>query len=264
VSARRPLIAANWKMNLLTADAVSYCEALRAGLGERSWSADAGPEAVLFPSAPLVPLVARELEGAPVGVGGQDLHPEDSGAHTGDVSGLQWRDAGATWALCGHSERRQAQQEGDDLVGRKLAAALRHDLRPVLCVGESAAERRNGRALPVLARQVKRGLAPAAEAGASLETVTVAYEPVWAIGTGDTATPDVVQGAHAFLRGELRQALGDQAEGIRLLYGGSVKPDNAAELIALEDVDGFLVGGAALDVGKFLSIMERSEDGSDR
>jgi triosephosphate isomerase len=212
-----------------------------------------GVEAAVFPSFPLLPAVVAELTGTGVGVGAQDLHPEDAGAHTGDVSGAQIADAGCGWVIVGHSERRRDHGEEDSLVARKLRAAARHHLRPIFCLGESREERRAGSTFAVLERQLAPALAAAPQSGADW---VVAYEPVWAIGTGDTATPEQAQEAHAFLR-ERVALLGSPvlAAGLRLLYGGSVKPDNAAELIAQPDVDGFLVGGASLDAGRFLAIM---------
>lgn len=248
----RRIVAANWKMHLLRADAAGFCRALLAGLPA------AGPRVVVFPSFPLIPAVAEALAGSPVGVGGQDLHPEDKGAHTGDVSGAQLADAGCTWALCGHSERRRDHGEGDELVGAKAAAALRHGLTPMICVGETRDERRAGRTFEVLERQLRAALAPLASSAAA-GSFALAYEPVWAIGTGETATPETAQEAHRFLRGLLGEIRGGaEAAGLSILYGGSVTPDNAAALGARPDIDGFLVGGASLDPEKFLSIIRGS------
>jgi triosephosphate isomerase len=250
VSARRPLIAANWKMNLLKADAAEYCRDLRRGLAAPP---EADARVVIFPSFPLIPVVARELLDCPVEVGGQDLHPEDRGAFTGDVSALQLADAGCTWVLCGHSERRQIHGETDELVSRKAAMADRHRLTPMICVGETRDERRAGRTFEVLERQLRAALA------GKPEPFALAYEPVWAIGTGETATPEIAQEAHRFLRGTLEEAAGERIAGqAPILYGGSVTPDNAAGLIVQPDIDGFLVGGASLDPQKFLAIIRSS------
>jgi triosephosphate isomerase len=248
---RRPLIAANWKMNLLKADAVEYCRELRRGLAA-PLAVDA--RVVIFPSFPLIPVVARELVDSAVEVGGQDLHPEDKGAHTGDVSGPQLADAGCAWVLCGHSERRQNHGESDELVGRKAAAAVRHRrLTPLICVGETRDERQAGRTFAVLERQLAAALAGRPEAFA------LAYEPVWAIGTGETATPETAQETHRFLRERLAGLLDERAAAVLpILYGGSVTPDNAAGLIVHPDIDGFLVGGASLDPQKFLAIIRSS------
>jgi triosephosphate isomerase len=248
---RRPLIAANWKMNLLKADAAEYCRDLRRGLA-------APPEldarVVIFPSFPLIPVVARELVDSEVEVGGQDLHPEERGAHTGDVSASQLADAGCAWVLCGHSERRQNHGESDEWIGLKVAAAARHrQLTPLICVGETRAERKEERTLEVLARQLLVALA------GGPGPFALAYEPVWAIGTGETATPEIAQQAHRFLRQRMAEELGEvAAAAVPILYGGSVTPDNAAGLIAQPDIDGFLVGGASLDPQKFLAIIRCS------
>jgi triosephosphate isomerase len=251
VTGRRPFIAANWKMHLLRADAAVYCRVLRSDL-------PAGPRVVIFPSFPLIPVVAEELQGSSVALGGQDLHPEDKGAHTGDVSGAQLIDAGCAWALCGHSERRRDHGESDEWVGRKAAAALRNGLSPLVCVGETREERRSGATFAVLERQLRAGLAAVLEGGAEGGgRYAVAYEPVWAIGTGETATPEIAQEAHRFLR-DLLSELTPDAAAVSILYGGSVTPENAASLGAQPDIDGFLVGGASLDPQKFLAIIRAS------
>ena len=265
---RRPIVAANWKMHHLAADAEAFCRRLVAGLdgsgapersphrGDPSTSLGtaSGPEVVVFPSFPLLPAVAAGLAGSGVAWGGQDLHPEDSGAHTGDVSGAQLADAGCAWALAGHSERRHDHGEGDELVAAKVGAARRHALAPMVCVGETADERRAGRTHDVLDRQLAAALAALDGLGAG--GWALAYEPVWAIGTGDTATPETAAEAHAHLRRRIAAARGPaDAAAVRILYGGSVKPGNAAELAAREGIDGFLVGGASLDAGDFLAII---------
>ncbi len=241
---RRPLVGGNWKMHFLAGEAQQFCQRFVAGL------ADSPVEVVLFPSAPLLPAVAQALAGSPVACGAQDLHAEDKGAYTGDVSGPQLADAGCTWVLCGHSERRRDHGESDELVARKAKAANRHGLTPLICLGETLDERQAGRTLEVLERQLN---------GALLERpdpFALAYEPVWAIGTGETATPEIAQEAHRFLREALADLVGDEAAAVkRILYGGSATPDNAADLFAQADVDGFLVGGASLDPERFLTII---------
>ena len=246
LNARRPIAAGNWKMNLLRHEALDFCQALRRTLRD-----DSPAEVVLFPSATLIAAVAGELKGSGIGVGGQDLHPAAKGAHTGDVSGPQLSDAGCRWVLCGHSERRQDHGENDALVARKARSAVDHGLLPMICLGESRDERRAGRTFDVLRRQLAAALAE------GLPTFELAYEPVWAIGTGEVATPEIAQEAHAFLRGELAGLTGDErAAATRILYGGSANPSNVGELIAQGDIDGFLVGGASLDSEKFLAIID--------
>lgn len=253
--ARRPLAAANWKMHLTRGEAESYCRRLLAR--------DPSPaaEVALFPGFTLLSAVASQLAGSAVAWGGQFLHPAEKGAHTGDVSGLQLADQGCSWVLCGHSERRQDHGEGDDLVGHQAAAARRAGLQPMICLGEVEAEREAGRTFEVLERQLRAALDPHGGGGDGsgthgLDLFALAYEPVWAIGTGATATPELAQEAHAFLRSKLGELMGvERAARTRILYGGSVKPDNAAGLIAQADIDGFLVGGAGLDPDSFSDII---------
>jgi triosephosphate isomerase len=244
MSGRKPIVGGNWKMHLVSDEATTYCQQLLAG--------PAAPlsEVVIFPSAPLLSLVASSLDGSWAEWGGQDLHPEPQGAHTGDTSGAQLSDAGCTWVLCGHSERRQDHGESDELVGRKVDAACASNLIPMICVGETLEQRQSGRTFEVIARQLNAALR------GRPNRFAVAYEPVWAIGTGETATPEIAQEAHQFLRETLADLLGERIAAVkRILYGGSVNPTNAAELASLEDIDGFLVGGASLDPEKFLSII---------
>lgn len=249
---RRPLVGGNWKMHKTAEEARHHCQELVAGLRGPADRApgSAGAEVVIFPSHPLLPPVAEALRDAPVALGGQNLHPADAGAHTGDVSGAQLVDAGCAWTLCGHSERRRDHAETDALVAEKAIAARRHGLTPLVCVGELLEQRRAGETFAVLERQLTALL------DAAPDRFELAYEPVWAIGTGETATPEQAQEAHAFLRGALESRLGAAAAGrVRIVYGGSVKPDNAAELLAGADIDGFLVGGASLDAASFLAII---------
>ena len=264
---RRRIVAGNWKMHFLVAEAAGFCRELLRGLapgappGAPSGPAahtevGSGSEIVLFPSFPLLPAVAAALTGSEVTLGAQDLHPADRGAHTGDVSGPQVLDAGCRWVLCGHSERRRDHAESDELIARKVAAAIRHGLAPLLCVGETREQREAGETLAVLERQLRSGLslAPPSPAVAESEGLVIAYEPVWAIGTGLTASPETAQEAHQFLRATAAGLAGGDAT-VTLLYGGSVTPANAAGLIAQPDVDGFLVGGASLDPRQFLAII---------
>jgi triosephosphate isomerase len=249
VTQRRPLFAANWKMNLRRADAEAYADRLR-----RDLPATQPGDVVLFPPFTLLPVMTERLAGSTIAWGAQDLHPNDSGAHTGDISALHLADWGASWVLCGHSERRADHGETDAQVAAKVAQAQRHGLIPLLCVGETGDQREAGLTGQVLRTQLQAALPPAGSGPWAL-----AYEPVWAIGTGRTATPDLAQEAHALLRAMVAEQLGPgAAEGLRILYGGSVKPDNAADLFARPDLDGFLVGGASLDPGSFLDIIRRS------
>jgi len=241
---RRPLIGGNWKMNMLHREARSFCRNLAEGLESST------AEVVLFPSFPLLPAVSEALDGSPIACGGQDLHPQDKGAHTGDVSGPQLVDAGCRWVLCGHSERRSDHGESNELVGDKAMAAVRHGLYPLICVGETLEQRQGGRTFEVLEEQLTAALTNRPDPFA------LAYEPVWAIGTGETATPEIAQEAHNFLREHLADLVGDEVARVkRIVYGGSANPENAATLIAEPDIDGFLVGGASLDPEKFLAII---------
>jgi triosephosphate isomerase (TIM) len=238
----RPLVAGNWKMNGLSASL--------SVLGEIVDGAADGPaELLVCPPATLVGAFAGAAGGR-IAIGGQDVHPAASGAHTGCISAEMLRDAGATYAIVGHSERRADHAETDALVREKALAARRAGLVGIICVGETRAEREAGRALAIVGEQL-RGSIPG---GATAETLVVAYEPVWAIGTGLTPTPADVAEMHGSIRAVLTELLGTEAPGVRLLYGGSVKPANAAELMAVPDVDGALVGGASLVAADFLAI----------
>ncbi|MDE1976160.1 MAG: triose-phosphate isomerase [Elusimicrobia bacterium] len=245
---RRPLIAGNWKMNLDLRAARNLLRALRENLS------DVAAEVAVCPPFTLLAAAAEELKGAPIRVGAQDLFWEKTGAYTGEVSAEQLVDIGCSVVLIGHSERRRCFGETDDTVARKLKSALRAGLMPVVCVGETLEEREGQKTYRVLQTQLKgalSGLAPA-EAG----KIVVAYEPVWAIGTGKTATPTQAQDAHLFIRKTLATVLGSEASmAVRILYGGSVKPDNADALMAQPDIDGALVGGESLKPVSFLRII---------
>jgi triosephosphate isomerase len=244
---RRPVFAANWKMNLRRGAADVYASRLVEAVAFLP-----AADVVVFPPFPLIPVVADLLAGSPIGWGGQDLHPGDDGAHTGDVSAGHLLDWASSWVLCGHSERRAEHGESDALVASKVARAQQSGLTPLLCVGETGDEREGGRTEEVLDRQLGAA-APTGRAPWAL-----AYEPVWAIGTGRTATPELAQAAHAFLRRSVADRLGSAAAGgLRILYGGSVKPENCVALFSQPDIDGFLVGGASLDPGTFLDIIRR-------
>lgn len=245
---RTPLIAGNWKMNKTSGEAVDLARAVAAGAASAP-----GADLAVFPVAVHLAAVAAALAGSRVTLGGQDCHTDRQGAFTGSVSAWMLADAGCTRVIVGHSERRHGLGESDDLVGRKARAALDAGVRPILCVGETLAERQAGRSREVALRQLRAGLAHVrpAESG----RVEVAYEPVWAIGTGVVAAPPQVVEMHEALRSALGDLLGAAgADGIRILYGGSVTPQNAATLLALPSVDGALVGGASLAADSFLAI----------
>lgn len=246
--ARTPLIAGNWKMNGRLADAVALARAIAAGSGD---AAAAGVELLVCPPTVLIPPVAGAIEGAPVKLGGQDCHAAASGAHTGDVAAEMLADAGCSHVIVGHSERRADHGEGDAAVRAKAEAAHRAGLTAIVCVGETQEERDAGRALAVISEQLAGSLPD----GATAATCVVAYEPVWAIGTGRTATPEDAQEVHGHIRAELSARFGAEiANGIRLLYGGSMKPGNASDLLAQPDIDGGLIGGASLKAEDFLAI----------
>ncbi|WP_309085365.1 triose-phosphate isomerase [Chelativorans sp.] len=242
----RPLIAGNWKMHGTSAS-LGELKAIGAGFAE---AAGADAEGLICVPATLLSRAAEILAGTPVAVGGQDCHAEASGAHTGDISAEMLADCGATYVLVGHSERRTDHGESDGAVAAKAKAAWRAGLVAIICIGETKAQRESGETLTVLSRQI----AGSVPEGATADNTVVAYEPVWAIGTGLTPTAADVAAAHAHLRGELQGKLGREAAGIRLLYGGSVKPANARELLSLLNVDGALIGGASLKAADYLAI----------
>ncbi len=241
---RRKLIAGNWKMNGLRVSA----DVLDLILEK---AADAPCDLMVCPPATLLATFANRAAGSSVVIGGQDCHARASGAHTGDVSAEMIRDAGARAVIVGHSERRADHRETDAMVRDKAEAAWRASLTAVICIGETAAERDAGVALETVARS----LVASTPETATADTTVIAYEPVWAIGTGRTPTPEEIAQMHAHLRATLREHLGDvQGIGVRMLYGGSVKPDNAREILGLRGVDGALVGGASLKAADFLAI----------
>lgn len=246
---RRPLVAGNAKMNLDRRSMGNLLDALAAELRERPVECDVA----YCPPFPLLPAAAAALAGSPVLLGAQNVHWEPSGAYTGEVSVGMLLEAGCRLVLVGHSERRTLFGETDAGVGKKAAVALEVGLIPVVCIGETEAEREAGATEVVLSRQLVGAFAGIAAADPS--RILVAYEPVWAIGTGKTATPEIAQAAHGHIRRELSRRFGDAARGIRILYGGSVNAGNAAALMAQPDVDGALVGGASLDAGSFLAIV---------
>jgi triosephosphate isomerase len=245
MAGRRPLVAGNWKMNGLRAagaelDAICQgCKALQAKV-----------DLMVCPPATLIAAFADKTRGSGVLLGGQDCAAEPAGAFTGDISAEMLKDAGASAVIVGHSERRAGHGETDALIQSKAEAVFRAGLVAIICVGETKAERDAGKTLEVVSRQLQ-GSVP--RAAAAVNTV-IAYEPVWAIGTGVTPTPAQAAEVHAHIRGALSRRFASEGEGMRILYGGSVKPDNAAELMRARDVDGALVGGASLKAKDFLAI----------
>lgn len=244
----RPLVAGNWKMNGTSA---SLNELRMIGNGFMG-GLDAQTEALICVPATLLTRAAEILSRTPVHTGAEDCHAKECGAHTGDISAEMIKDAGASHVIVGHSERRTDHGEDDATVEAKAVAAWRAGLVAVICIGETRAEREAGATLDVLSRQIE-GSVPASATAAN---TVVAYEPVWAIGTGLTPTVDDVAKAHAHIRARLADRLGEIAGGVRILYGGSVKPSNAVELLGVENVDGALVGGASLKAADFLGIAE--------
>lgn len=246
---RRPLIAGNWKMH----GTVSEATALIDGLLAKTDRFD-DREMLVAPPYPVLGMVATRLAGSSFFLSGQDLHWEDKGAFTGEVSGPMLRSVGCSHVIVGHSERRQLFGETDESVSRKTRAALRNGLTPIVCVGETLDEREAGRMLQVIERQTRGGLSGLS--APEFQRLVVAYEPVWAIGTGRVATPVQAQEVHQAIRSLLGELGGGAvAASTRILYGGSVKPDNVDELMRQPDVDGALVGGASLDAESFARII---------
>jgi len=247
---RKALIAANWKMYKTPAEAKAFVDAFLPLVAGHTRD-----EIAIFPSPVLLPGVIEAFKGSNVAVGAQNIHFAEEGAFTGETSVGQLIAIGGTHTLIGHSERRQYFAETDEIVNKKLHTALKHNIVPVVCIGEVLAEREAGKTADVLVRQIKGALA-----GITAEVakpIVIAYEPVWAIGTGKTATPEMAEEAHAIIRAEVARLLGAEvAADIRILYGGSVKPDNATSLLGQPDIDGALVGGASLKPDSFIGIVK--------
>ena len=249
---RKPFVAGNWKMNTDSHSGVNLAKSLASGLSE---STGKSVDVAVIPPFVYIPAVVEAVSTARIAVGGQDVYIEEKGAFTGEISAAMLKDVGCTYALCGHSERRHVIGESDELINKKVSACISGGILPILCVGELLEERKAEETSEVVSRQIKAGLA-----GLSAEkvsAVTIAYEPVWAIGTGLTATPEQAQEVHALIRKIIEEMYdGKLAEEIRIQYGGSAKPENASELMAQQDVDGLLVGGASLKADDFLSIIQ--------
>ena len=246
---RRPLIAGNWKMNNNSAESVELVSQLKTMLADSKEI-----DIVVAPPFTALGAVAAVLKGSPIGLSAQNVFWEESGAFTGEISTAMLKDVGCRYVIIGHSERRQYFSETDETVNKRLKAALKASLIPIVCIGETLAEREAEKTLPVIEQQLKGGLK-----GLSLEemeTVIIAYEPVWAIGTGKTATPDQAQEVHRFIRDIIARIFSKEiADDTRILYGGSVKPDNVDQLMVQLDIDGALVGGASLKADAFARIV---------
>ena len=248
-SSRRPFFCGNWKLNGNINESVELASQVRNGVA--TWR---DVDVAVAPSFLAIPAVVRRLEGGPVAVAGQNCFWEDKGAYTGEVSATQLVDAGCKYVILGHSERRQLMGELDAAVNLKARAALRAGLTPIICVGETLAERDAGETLGRIQAQLDAAIKDISDDDVARSVI--AYEPVWAIGTGRNATPAQAQEVHRFIRGRLAARSASVAAAVRILYGGSVKPDNIADLLAQDDVDGGLVGGASLSAPSFIQIAQ--------
>jgi triosephosphate isomerase len=250
---RQPLVAGNWKMN----GSVASVRALLAGI-KTGVAGVPRCEVAVCPPFIYIPQASAELAGTPVFWGAQNLSTEAAGAFTGEIAASMLLDFGCTYVIVGHSERRTLYGEDDDLVAAKFAVARAAGLKPILCVGETLGEREQGITEQVIARQLDAVMAT--QGAAVLADGVIAYEPVWAIGTGKTATPEQAQEVHAFIRGRIATQAPEVAAGLRILYGGSMKPGNAPELMAQPDIDGGLIGGASLVASEFLDICQAAHE----
>ncbi|MET0010370.1 MAG: triose-phosphate isomerase [Candidatus Thiodiazotropha sp. 6PLUC4] len=244
---RRPLVAGNWKMNGSLESVRGLLDGIKEGIG-----AVTNAEVAVCPTAVFIPETQQKLNGSDIAWGGQDLSTEASGAYTGEVAASMLNDFGCKYVIVGHSERRTYHNESDELVAKKFAVARAAGLIPILCIGETLEERESGITNEVVARQLNAVIE--LEGVDALADGVIAYEPVWAIGTGKTASPEQAQDVHAFIRAQIAQKSEQVADVVRVLYGGSMKPGNAKELIGKPDIDGGLIGGAALKPEDFLGI----------
>ena len=244
---RQPLVAGNWKMNGSLDSIISLVEGIKAGMNSVTTA-----EMAVCPPYVYIPQVAALLEGSAISLGAQDVSDQEAGAYTGEVAPAMLTDVGCKYVIVGHSERRSLYGESDADTASKFAAARKAGLTPILCVGELLEEREQGITEDVVARQLDAVID--LEGIAAFADAVIAYEPVWAIGTGKTASPDQAQAVHAFIRGKLAALDGDVAAKVQILYGGSMNPGNAAELLAMADIDGGLIGGASLKPDDFLAI----------
>ncbi len=247
---RRPIIAGNWKMNKTVSEAVDFVLQLKALVADVR-----DIDIVVAPTFTALQAVSRELEGSNIELAAQDVFWELSGAYTGEISPSMLRDVGCRYVIVGHSERRQYFGEKDESVQKKIKASLAMGLNPIMCVGEALEEREAGKTFDVVKTQVKQGLEGFSQQ--EMEKITIAYEPIWAIGTGKTATPQQAEEVHAFIRKQMGQITHRQvSEGMRIQYGGSVNPDNISDLMVQPNIDGALVGGASLRADSFSSIVK--------
>jgi triosephosphate isomerase (TIM) len=253
-SARKKLMAGNWKMHLVPVEARALIAGLRAEIDRDAATLAKDREVMVAPPSVLIPAVAQALAGSSILLGAQNMHFEDKGAFTGEVSAPMLKAYGVTHVILGHSERRHIFLENDELINKKVLAALKHRMVPILCVGETQEEHDRGDSLAVVLRQLERGLEGVGED--HLPTVVVAYEPVWAIGTGRTATPEQAESVHGAIRGVLLERYGrERASAVRIIYGGSVNAENVDSLCSKPDIDGALVGGASLRADSFARIV---------
>jgi triosephosphate isomerase len=249
---RTPLVAGNWKLNGSRASIKELVDGLQAGISDIKKT-----QVAVCPPYVYLSEVGQMLADSPIAMGSQDVSAEDSGAFTGEVAGTMISEMGCAYAIVGHSERRSIYGESDELTARKFAAARRHGLKPILCVGETLQEREQNITEKVVARQIDAVID--LEGIDAFKDAVIAYEPVWAIGTGMTATPEQAQEVHAFIRGRIAAEDQSVADGLQILYGGSVKGSNAEELFAKPDIDGGLIGGASLAAGEFLTICQAAD-----
>ncbi|HJO01682.1 MAG TPA: triose-phosphate isomerase [Candidatus Woesearchaeota archaeon] len=241
----KSLIAANWKMNKSVKEAVSFIEDFK------NYVKDV--EIVICPSFTLLNKLNESIKNTNIKLGAQNMHFEEKGAFTGEISGLMLKDVGCEYVILGHSERRQYFNETDELINKKIKAALKNKLKPILCIGENLQQRNNNQTMDIIKKQIIGDLNNVSER--EIKNVIVAYEPIWAIGTGKNATPEQAEEVHKFIRELLSKKYnGNAAKNTRIIYGGSMKPENAKELLSMPDIDGGLVGGASLDAKSFAKI----------
>jgi triosephosphate isomerase (TIM) len=251
---RRKLIAGNWKMHLLPVGARALIGKLREEIDRESATLAKDRDVMVAPPAILIPAIAQALAGSSIMLGAQNMHYEDKGAFTGEVAPPMLLAYGVTHVILGHSERRHIFHETDELINRKVLAALKHRMTPILCVGETQDEHDGGRALDVVLRQLQRGLEGVADD--HVATTVIAYEPVWAIGTGRNASPEQAESIHGAIRGAILERYGrERADALRIIYGGSVNEENVDSLVSKPDIDGALVGGASLKADSFARIV---------